>query len=708
MPVNNFFLTVGLLSLIPALASAEIDYSSVTDLIELPFEELLKVKIVTIATGNQQSATFAPANTTTINAEDMELTAAIDVDDVLESVPGLHIVRNPMSYYNPIYALGSIASTYNPEALLLLNGIPINTLYTGGRILIGYGGGIPTSAIERIEVIRGPGSALYGADALSGVINITTKSEIDKTTVGTRLGSFQRRDAWLQHGDKYQDWKIALSVNFSDIEGQHRTILEDAQTQYDKIFNTHVSLAPGEVHLSHRNWDIDFNLEKNHWKFHTLYQNRGNVGAGAGVAQSLTNEDTMAASSQLYTDFSYNNTEFTKNWELSARVSYANLEYTTQDFMIYPSGAFGGMYPVGMWAATGVSERHHYFDVAGNYKGFQDHQLRLGVSYRFSEIYKVIHKSNFGTDPRTQQPVPNTLELTDLSGTSAAFLPTKNRSNWSLFIQDVWKWNENWEVTYGGRYDDYSDFGLTFNPRFALVWKTTPQLTAKLLYGKAFRSPSFQELHQANNPIALGNPNLKPEEIQTYEVAFDYRPNKKWHLGFNVFTYDLTDQIIFIPNQEKSMYYAQNTASQKGSGFVIEGGWQLAEKFILTGSYAFQRATDQDDHKVAYVPKQDIHLRGDWKFLPDWHLNTQLSWISDRERAFNDPRPAIDNYLNVDLAAHYQRAKSPWKVTIAVRNLFNSDIREPTPGPDETGMIKIPHDLPMAGVNYFAELRYRF
>jgi iron complex outermembrane receptor protein len=345
--------------------------------------------------------------------------------------------------------------------------------------------------------------------------------------------------------------------------------------------------------------------------------------------------------------------------------------------------------------------------VIGNYKGFKNHQLRLGTSYRFGEVYKVSYNANYGINPHTNQPIPPTEELTDLSGTSATFLPTLNRHSWSLFIQDIWTWNERWEATYGGRYDNYSDFGSTFNPRFALVWKTTPEFTTKFLYGKAFRAPSFQELHQANNPIALGNINLKPEEIQTYEIAFDYRPSKKWHIGLNAFVYDLTNKIIFVSDAQKANYFAKNAGSQQGKGFVIEGGWQLAKLFVLAGSYAFQRATDQDDHKVANgSPKQDIHLRGDWKFLANWHLNTQLSWINGRERAFNDPRPAIDDYVNVDLALHYKKSKSPWEVTLAVRNLLNSDIREPTPGPDETGMIKIPYDLPMAGINYFLEFRY--
>ncbi len=671
-------------------------------------DELLQIKITTIATGKQQSAIFAPANTTTISSEDMELMAALDVDEVLESVPGLHVARNPMSYYNPTYSLGGIASIYNPEVLVLLNGIPINTLYTGGRILVGYGGGIPVAMVERIEVIRGSGSAVYGADVSSGVINIVTKTgeDIDGTKVGVRVGSYARQDAWVQHGGRYQGWKLGLSVNFSETEGQDGIIKkEDAQTQYDRLFNTHASLAPGAVDLSRRNWDMDVNLAKSHWKFHTLFQQRDKVGFGAGGAQALS--PGVSSSERTYLDLSYDNRYFTNNWELLARAGYADVSYLTKEFLVFPPGAFNGAFPEGMRGTVGVSERHSSFELTGNYKGWANHFLRIGAGYRYNEIYEVIDKRNFGVDPFGEI-IPPTTRLVDISGTSAAFLPTGNRSSWNVLAQDIWTLNDQWEMTYGARYYQYSDFGSTFNPRVALVWKTSNALTTKFLYGKTFRPPSFQELYQANNPVALGNPNLKPEEIQTYEIAFDYRPSKKWHIGLSAFVYDLTNKIIFVPDAQEASYYAQNAGAQKGKGFVIEGGWQLAEQFVLTGSYAFQRATDQDDHKVANgSPQQDIHLRGDWKFLPNWHLNTQFSWIIGRERAFNDPRPALDDYVNVDLALHYKKSKSPWEVTLAVRNLLDSDIREPTPGPDETGMIKIPYDLPMAGMNYFLEFRYQ-
>jgi len=199
----SLVISLNLLYPVSATSSDEkLEILTIDKLKKLSLIELMQVTAipeVSIATGKKQSAARAPAIVSVITAEDIEKTAATDIDDVLETVPGLHVARNSASYYNPIYSLGGVYSIYNPETLVLLDGIPINTLYTGGRILMGYGG-MSTTAVERIEVIRGPASAIvYGADALAGVINIITKkaADIKGTETGMRIGSFEQRDAWV-------------------------------------------------------------------------------------------------------------------------------------------------------------------------------------------------------------------------------------------------------------------------------------------------------------------------------------------------------------------------------------------------------------------------------------------------------------------------------------------------------------------------------
>src|SRR5690606_32168414 len=87
----------------------------------------------------------------------------------------------------------------------------------------------------------------------------------------------------------------------------------------------------------------------------------------------------------------------------------------------------------------------------------------------------------------------NLPELIDVSDTQCVFLPEDDRENYYFYVQDIWSFLNDWELTIGVRYDDYTDFGSTVNPRLALVWSTSHNLTTKLLYGEAFRAPSFSE-----------------------------------------------------------------------------------------------------------------------------------------------------------------------------------------------------------------------
>ena len=140
---------------------------------------------VSIATGAQQPIRRAPAVASVITAEDIRAMGAIDLDDVLASVPGMHVNRSA-NFYAPLYAVRGVMSQYNPQVLMLQNGIPMTTLFVGSKGNLW--GGMPLENVARIEIIRGPGSALYGADAFSGVINIITKTadEIEGTQLGGR------------------------------------------------------------------------------------------------------------------------------------------------------------------------------------------------------------------------------------------------------------------------------------------------------------------------------------------------------------------------------------------------------------------------------------------------------------------------------------------------------------------------------------------
>jgi len=695
----------GVLCLPIQAESVDEQAETMTTLLEMSIEELIKVKVTTIATGAEQSTDKAAAVVSVITAQEIEAMGARTLEEVLETVPGLHIARNN-AFYRPIYTIRGISSARNPEVLLLINGIRINNTFEGNPDVAWVG--MPINGIARIEVIRGPGSALYGADAFAGVINIVTKTQdaIKGTESGARVGSFSTQEAWVLHGGQYAGFNVAATVEYQETDGTQEIIAEDAQTQYDKRLDTHASLAPGTVNLSQRTLDARLDLTKGHWQWRTGYQERRHLGTGSGMAQALDPEGHFA-DDRFNTDLTYHNPTLTTYWDITAQVSYFRTAlYPEGTIRFLPRGAFGGTYPEGYISNPGVSEAHSGIDLSGFYSRFHPHLLRIGAGYRYDDMYQTTSRKNYGMNPATGLPPPPGSPVIDVTDTPYVFVPEKSRSLTYSFLQDTWTVNSAWELTGGIRYDNYSDFGNTLNPRLALVWQTLPHLTSKLLYGRAFRAPSFAELYITNNPVMLGNPQLRPETINTWELAFDYRATERLRLTSNLFTYDLKDKILYLPDKDKGGAKAQNVGQWQGRGLELEARWTVTDRLSVLANYAYQKATDkQTDDDIGDYPRQTAYLRTDWLFMPQWSLDLSANWVADRQRVHGDTRPAIADYTTVDLTLRYQEAKERGLgFAVSVRNALDADAREPSQGPNAS----IPYDLPLAGRNYFIELRYQF
>lgn len=718
-------LLCGLSAVLPLTASASVDDESVmANLMALNFEQLGEVKVelddvfdvfdglikgrkVKVATGETQDASKAPSVTTVITAQDIEAMGARDLDEVLETVPGLHVARSNI-FNGPIYTIRGLYSDFNPETLVLVNGIPITDLRTGNRSLTW--GGMPLNAVARIEVIRGPGSAVFGADAFAGVINIITKAkqDIEGTETGIRAGSFDSYEGWMLHGDNYGGFDVALSLEYQATGGHQEILQEDAQTQFDKAFGTKASLAPGPVDMERDISLLRVDMAKGNWRLRTGYHGVRNLGNGAGLAQALDHSGHWA-SDRINADLTYHNPRLTRYWDVTAQASYFyNNQEPEGNQLIYPPGAFGGAYPDGFIGNPGYEEEQSRFDLFGFYSGLQGHLLRLGAGYYYGDLYETTESKNFGLDP-AGEPIPPTI-VVDISDTPFVYSPEPIRKAWYVTAQDIWQISSNWELTAGIRYDNYSDFGSTVNPRAALVWSTTERLTTKLLYGHAFRAPTFQELYNQNNPVVTGNPDLKPETIQTWELALDYFWQENLHTAVNFYAYDVKDKIQASTNPDGGPNIFSNIGEQKGHGLEFELRWKPTVRTSLLFNYAWQKTTDKlNDHDVGNAPIHQTYMRGDWLLAPNWFLDAQINGVFGRKRPYGDSRPQIDDYTTMDLALRYKDIKGKrWNMALGVRNLFDTDVREPSPGPDATGVISIPYDIPMAGRGFFAEVRYRF
>jgi iron complex outermembrane receptor protein len=700
-----------LLALISTVTVHAAPQSDKVDLAQAQEEELALAygdkSFVTIASGTKQPIARAPSVATVITAEDIAAIGAADIDEALETVPGLHVSRSPLGY-DPIYVIRGIDTQYNPEVLMLVNGIPITGAYVGDRSQVWAG--MPVENIARIEVIRGPGSALYGADAFAGVINIITKTaaDINGTEVGLRAGSFNSRDAWVQHGGTWGGFDAAAYLRAGHTHGQRQTISADEQSGLDTLFGTTASLAPGPVNLGYDAIDGRIDLSRDKWRLRAGYQQRSNAGSGAGVASALDPVGTSYGE-RVNTDLTYQDANFARDLDVTVQASY--LYITEQsDLTLFPPGAnFGlGAFPDGVIGNPDKWERHLRANLAAVYSGLQSHKLRFGAGTQNDNLYQTQESRNYNQvfEPGVgyvPQPLPG--GMTEMNNTDIFMTPHDRRVNY-VYAQDEWAFTRDWYLTAGIRHDQYSDFGGTTNPRLALVWDTAYNLTSKLLYGTAFRPPSFAELYNINNPVAQGNPNLKPETNQSVELAFSWQAASTLQGNLNLFRYQMKDILRFVPDPSTGISTAQNAGSQHGQGFETELVWDANQSLRLSGNYAQQRSIDEATNQDAGIaPEHHVYARADWRFMPRWTLDTQLNYVADRKRAPGDTRPDIADYHTVDLTVRSKNRSGDWGFSFKVLNLFNADAREPSPF--GTPFVPIPYDLPLAGRAWRVELSHQ-
>ena len=292
--------------------------------------------------------------------------------------------------------------------------------------------------------------------------------------------------------------------------------------------------------------------------------------------------------------------------------------------------------------------------------------------------------------------------MTDVTNTKLVYLPNSSRSIWSFATQDEWQIAQNLQLTTGFRFDHYSDFGGTFNPRVALVWDINKKFTSKLLYGRAFRAPSFSELFIRNNPVLRGNPNLKPEIINTIELAFDYRPYESLRTTLNMYYYSIDDFIEAGSTVGSDKFKAQNNGEQNGFGLEFEWNLQLHKQWLISGNYAWQDARhNQEKCPISGVPQHQFYIASQWNFLPKWSFQSQIKWVGKRTNELDDFRKDLESYESVDLTLRGNKLFNHLNLSASVRNLFNKHAREPA--------VQILEDqIPTSGRSFYFEASIDF
>lgn len=703
---------------ISCLATLLVSNAAISEEMDMFFDKSpaeLATMPVTIATGTATPLLKSAAVTTVITAEQIKSMGATELHQVLDTVPGFHAsVESSTGDVN--YTVRGIRNATNSQLLVLLNGTRSTVPYLGSNMT---GLELPIEAIQQIEVIRGPGSALYGADAFAGVINIITKKakDIAGVNVGGRVGDHDTQSGWGQYGEQWAGWDVAASFQYQNTGGdQGRVLNKDRQTALDMAFDTDASHAPGSLNTRYTTYNGHLNLQRKHWDI-GFWAFNAQSGLRAGNAGALDPKGNIAGE-QYLADVRFSTEDWFEHWEFLAHGSYLRADFQAE-LQVFPDNAQlkidenGNFVPGkkgdvgirtfidGVNANVGRVEEIPAFELSSIYKGWTDHLLRISTGIRFEKITPNDSR-NFGNGViNGGSPSVITGTLTDITNTQYAYLPNTQRSILSAAVQDEWQLADDWQLTAGVRYDHYSDFGSTVNPRAGLVWDINQKLTTKWLYGQAFRAPAFAEQGAQNNPVRLGNKNLEPETIQTYEWAFDYRPFSSLRTAVNLYYYQIEDLIALVPDSGKTSSTFQNTGKQDGYGTEFEWHLQANAQWSLLGNYAWQKAINQQtNNRVSGVPEHQVYAAAVWQFLPKWQLQPQLNWIGSRINPIPE-NGSLNDYQTIDFTLRGKKLYGQLNVAASLRNAFDATPSEPI-------AVKIGDNYPMPGRSFYLEASIHF
>lgn len=672
---------------------AEPSPNRIEQLMSMDLEQLLTIEV---ATGTPKELSQVPAVVSVLTEQDIKATGARSIHEVLERVVGLHVSRSELLLH-PTYSMRGIQTDMTPHVLLLMDGDEINLMSVSSYpMAFNY----PVSAIDRVEIIRGPSSAIYGADAFSGVINIITKraEEANYKEIGLTAGSFGSTEAWFNTSYKNGELKAFFAANRELTDGDN-----DRETPY------------GPLNTKRRQSNLHLNLDYKEWSSSIwYYKTHQYLGTGAGIHADP--DDNLQAKG-FKTALSYN-TEISAELELEAKLSHWN--YTARPFYrlfpvgTWPVGDDGNVllppfkpveFPNGVIGIPTTGNESTRLRGLAIYSPSESHRIRAEIGYAKTDL-QARELKNFGPgvlDTENFKQVSD--ELVDVTGTDYIYSPDYTRELNFVSLQDEWRVSNVLELTVGIRLDDYNDFGSTTNPRFAAVWQATDSLTTKVLYGSAFRAPTVAERAFINNPITIGNPDIKPETIDTYELVFNQKFSEQFNAAMNLYYYQAKDLIV----QDINFVY-QNQGQQDGKGIELEFNWQPNADWSVYSNFSYNDSEDPIlKADKAWVARTMVDLDLRYSISEQWQASLQSHWIADRKRQTNDTREPIDDYVKTDINFTYQSPNGDWLAQLKIDNLFDQDIREPAPNSALFALgLGFPEDIPMAGRALYVTATYSF
>jgi outer membrane receptor for ferrienterochelin and colicins len=673
------------------IASAKPEVPATDDLTELSLEELLKVEIPSVvgASKYEQKADRAPSAVSVVTAEEIKRYGYLTLGDVVRAQRGFYVGSD--HNYDFLGVRGfSLPGDYNSRVLMLIDGHRINdSVFQQGAV----GGEFPLDVdiIDRVEIIRGPGSALYGSSAFFAVINVIPKrgKDIEGTEIAGSVANFDTQRARATFGKRWDSGlDIVLSASTYNREGSDHYVFpelaDDARRnngvldqgdgeQWRHIF---ASIKYGDFTFSGANSSRRKNVSTG--LYGTAFNDTGNFSTDAAQYADLQYEHAFGSGQDIFARLSYHSFDY---WGHFRYADPPRLNFDSSD-----SKWWGGEIKY----VTQVGARNR-LTVGGEYLDyFQSDQKNYDEEPAFG---------CFDVDPPT----------------SESCIDTRNSSKtWGIYIQDEIEVTDKLIVNAGLRYDDLYQGRTSTNPRLGLIYKLAEDTTVKALYGTAFRAPNGYELYYAAVGYRL-NPGLKAEKIRTYELAIEHGFRQNLRGTASLYYYRLRDLIGQAvdpgadPNDARDdrIFFA-NLPSIKATGAELElqAKWTWLEGRASYSYQDVQNAATSDT--LPNSPKHLVKLNLSAPLLGNkFVLGLESQYVSKRKNAQNETgtrAQSVPGYALANLTLLQRNWIKGLEISAGIYNLFDKQYLDPTSNDDDNAI----NGVPQPGRSFRLKLLYRF
>ncbi|CAM3776791.1 catecholate siderophore receptor CirA [Rahnella victoriana] len=619
-------------------------------------------QMVVTASAIEQNLKDAPASISVITREDLQKKPVQNLKDVLKDVPGVQITNESDNRQG--VSIRGLGSGYT---LILVDGKRVNSrnaVFRHNDFDLSW---IPAESIERIEVVRGPMSSLYGSDALGGVVNIITRK------VGTKWHGTLSADTTVQEhrdrGDSGNGNFFASGPLVDDLLGV-KVYGALGKRQKDQASSASGSTGQPRIEgYTSRNANVEFSLTPDEDQDMTF---------GYGLDRQDRDSDTLDKNRIERENYSlgHNGRWGLMNTEL--RFYGENIENKNAETITSKNNSLDGKVVIPL----------------GDYNQF----LTFGGEYRNDKLEDGVNMKNGGSTQANQ---------------------------YALFLEDEWRIFENLALTGGVRMDDHENYGVNWSPRAYLVYNATDSVTLKGGWASAFKAPSLLQLSPdwqsascRGSCNVVGSKDLKAETSESVEFGLYYAGQEGLledvTASSTVFQNDIDDMITVIRTANRNLaptyqnfvgfdasgnpifrYYNVNKARIRG--LETELGLPLSDTLNLRLNYTYNDARDLSNggnKPLSELPFHTSNATVDWKPLEDWSFYISANY-KGKSRTVTDGNATPGGYTIWNTGGSYQVSKAV-KIRAGVLNLTDKDLNRDDYSYNEDGR------------RYFAAVDYSF